>query len=64
MHWVAENDSVLFESRVYSRLFSVPFPGKATGNLIDDINPESLVVYKGSRMPLEMSKMLKDTPRW
>lgn len=55
LHWVGEKDSVEFESRVYTRLFKCPFPGKETGNLIDDVNPNSLIVYKNSRMPLGMS---------
>lgn len=64
LHWVGEKDSVVFESRVYSRLFKCPFPGKETGNLIDDVNRNSLVIYKDSRMPKEMCAMLNSTPRW
>ncbi len=64
LHWVGEKDSSAFEARVYSRLFKCPFPGKETGNLLDDVNRNSLVVYKNSRMPKGMLSMLQTTPRW
>lgn len=64
MHWVSQKNSVEFESRVYSRLYNVPFPGKETGNHLDDVNKDSLIIYKNSKMPKGMFDMLKDSPRW
>ena len=43
IHWVSAAHAVPAEVRLYDHLFSVPEPG-AGGDLLDDLNPESLVV--------------------
>jgi hypothetical protein len=43
-------------------LYNVPFPGKETGNHLDDVNNDSLLIYKNSKMPKGMLEMLKDNP--
>ncbi|USN97950.1 MAG: glutamine--tRNA ligase/YqeY domain fusion protein [Phycisphaeraceae bacterium] len=46
IHWVATSHAVPIEVRLYDRLFTAERPGKATGNPIDDLNPESLEVVE------------------
>jgi glutaminyl-tRNA synthetase len=42
IHWVSAQHALDAEVRLYDRLFRVPNPGKATGNYLDDVNPESV----------------------
>ncbi len=44
IHWVSAEHAVRVEARLYDRLFRAERPGKATGNPIDDLNPDSLEV--------------------
>jgi glutaminyl-tRNA synthetase len=56
-HWVSAKHAVKAEVRLYDKLFAAEDPGKATGNYLDDLNPESLVVKEGMLEPgLENSK--------
>ena len=41
IHWVCAGAGFPAEVRLYERLFKVPYPGKDTGNYLDDLNPES-----------------------
>ncbi|MFA6707691.1 MAG: glutamate--tRNA ligase family protein, partial [Sphaerochaetaceae bacterium] len=43
-HWVSARHAIDCEVRLYDKLFLVENPGVATGNYLDDLNPESLVV--------------------
>ncbi|MCA9546315.1 MAG: glutamine--tRNA ligase, partial [Myxococcales bacterium] len=47
LHWVAAHGALPAELRIYDRLFSEPTPGARTGDPLDDLNPESLVVKRG-----------------
>jgi len=42
IHWVSAAHACEAEVRLYDRLFRVPHPGKATGNYLDDVNPDSM----------------------
>ena len=42
LHWVSAPHSKPATVRLYDRLFTVPEPGAATGNFLDDLNPHSL----------------------
>jgi len=42
IHWVSASHACEAEVRLYDRLFRVPNPGKATGNYLDDVNPDSM----------------------
>jgi glutaminyl-tRNA synthetase len=42
IHWVSAQQALQAEVRLYDRLFRVANPGKATGNYLDDVNPESI----------------------
>lgn len=45
-HWVSADHAVEAEVRQYDKLFKSEVPGAATGNYLDDINPDSLVVIE------------------
>lgn len=45
-HWVSADHALCAEVRQYDKLFKAEDPGKATGNYLDDINPDSLVVLE------------------
>lgn len=56
-HWVSAKHAIKAEIRLYDKLFAAEDPGKATGNYLDDLNPESLVIREGMLEPgLENSK--------
>lgn len=44
LHWVSAPHALPVEVRLYDRLFRAERPGKATGNPIDDLNPDSLEI--------------------
>ena len=44
LHWVSAAHAVKAEIRLFDRLFKAEEPGKATGNFMDDFNPDSLHV--------------------
>ncbi len=41
MHWVSAAHGVGIRAALYERLFSAPVPGEATGEPLDDVNPNS-----------------------
>lgn len=41
MHWVSAAHGVTITAALYERLFSAPVPGEATGEPLDDVNPDS-----------------------
>ena len=43
-HWVSIEHSIKAEVRQYDKLFKAENPGSATGNYLDDLNPDSLIV--------------------
>ena len=51
IHWVSAAHAYAAEVRLYDRLFKVANPGKATGNYLDDLNPDSLRVIKAYLEP-------------
>ena len=46
IHWVSGEHAVKAEVRLYDRLFTATVPGAETGDVRDDLNPESLVVLE------------------
>ncbi|HET8808458.1 MAG TPA: glutamine--tRNA ligase/YqeY domain fusion protein, partial [Methylophaga sp.] len=44
IHWVSATEGKEVELRLYDSLFKAEAPGKATGNYLDDVNPDSLKV--------------------
>ena len=51
IHWVSATEGKEVELRLYDRLFLAEAPGKATGNYLDDVNPDSLKVIKAIAEP-------------
>lgn len=51
IHWVSATEGKQVELRLYDRLFLAEAPGKATGNYLDDVNPDSLKVIKAIAEP-------------
>jgi glutaminyl-tRNA synthetase len=49
LHWVSAAHAVPAEVRLYDHLFSRPDPG-AEGDVLDDLNPDSLVTLGGCRL--------------
>ena len=49
LHWVSAVHAIPAEVRLYDHLFTRPDPG-ADGSLLDDLNPNSLVVLDGCRL--------------
>ena len=41
IHWVCAKDAYAAEVRLYDRLFKTPYPGRESGNYLDDLNPDS-----------------------
>ena len=41
MHWVSADHAVDVQVALYERLFSAEIPGEATGDVFDDLNPNS-----------------------
>jgi glutaminyl-tRNA synthetase len=50
LHWVSARQSLPAQVRLYDRLFSAASPGQATGNYLDDLNPDSLETLTGCRV--------------
>ena len=49
IHWVAADDCIDCEVRLYDRLFNSANPGAGDSNFLDDLNPESLQVISGCK---------------
>jgi glutaminyl-tRNA synthetase len=41
IHWVCAAGAYAAEVRLYDRLFKVPYPGRESGNYLDDLNPDA-----------------------
>jgi glutaminyl-tRNA synthetase len=50
IHWVSAEHAVEAEVRMYDRLFTAVVPGSQTGEVRDDVNPDSLEVLKGCKL--------------
>jgi len=49
-HWVSASHAIDAEVRLYDKLFLTESPGERTGNYLDDLNPESLVVLEHCKL--------------
>jgi glutaminyl-tRNA synthetase len=50
MHWVSAAHAVDGTAMLYDRLFSAEVPGEATGDPLDDLNPQSRKVLQGCKL--------------
>ncbi|MBF0164180.1 MAG: glutamine--tRNA ligase/YqeY domain fusion protein [Magnetococcales bacterium] len=49
IHWVSATRSVVGEARLYNPLFAVPEPDALKGDIVEQVNPESIEVLDGCR---------------
>jgi glutaminyl-tRNA synthetase len=56
IHWVSAAHSLPAEIRLYDRLFQVPDPGSAEGEVISHLNPASLETLTGCRVEPSLGK--------
>jgi len=63
LHWVGA-DAIDATVRVFDRLFTEPRPGKKTGDLTDDLNPESLTTRTGCKLERSLIERTPDEPDW
>lgn len=61
LHWVSAADAVPAEVRLYDRLFASPDPG-ADGDVLDDLNPDSLEILTDCRLEPALADTAADTP--
>ena len=55
-HWVSKDHCLRAEVRQYDKLFKAENPGAATGNYLDDLNPDSLIVLNDAVIEEEAAK--------
>jgi len=55
LHWVCADDCVEADVRLFDRLYKTEQPGKATGEHLDDLNPDSLEVITDAKLERELS---------
>jgi glutaminyl-tRNA synthetase len=61
LHWVSAAHALHAEVRLYDRLFTRPDPGK-DGDLLDDLNADSLTVLDDCRLEPSLSETALDQP--
>ncbi|MGI6466206.1 MAG: glutamine--tRNA ligase/YqeY domain fusion protein [Sphaerochaetaceae bacterium] len=49
-HWVSKDYAVEAEIRLYDKLFLAEVPGQETGDYLDDLNPDSLIINKDAKL--------------
>lgn len=49
-HWVSASHAITAEVRLYDKLFVSEIPGQATGDYMDDINPDSLITLDNCKL--------------
>jgi glutaminyl-tRNA synthetase len=50
MHWVSADHAVDATVALYDRLFTAEVPGQATGDVFDDLDPDSIEVLHGCKL--------------
>lgn len=58
VNWVAIDESLTCEVRLYDKLFTHEYPAKVD-NIMEHINPNALIVMKGAKMNKNLLKDLK-----
>ncbi len=60
LHWVSADHSIPAEARLYDRLFKCENPLGEDGDLIDHLNPDSLVTLEDCRVESHMSSAMPE----
>jgi glutaminyl-tRNA synthetase len=55
MHWVSAAHAVDADVATYERLFSAEIPGTETGDVFDDLDPNSMTVLRGCKLEPELA---------
>ena len=50
--------------RLFDRMYNAEKPGKATGNHLDDLNPDSLGIKEGCKIEPALLERTSDEPQW
>ncbi len=61
IHWVSAAHAISAEVRLYDHLFTKPVPGKS-GDVLDDLNPDSLTVLEACRLEPSLSQATMGAP--
>jgi glutaminyl-tRNA synthetase len=61
IHWVSAAHALRAEVRLYDHLFTKPVPG-ADGDVLDDLNPDSLTVLSDCRLEPSLSQATMGAP--
>ncbi len=61
IHWVSAAHALSAEVRLYDHLFTEPVPGKS-GDVLDDLNPESLTVLPDCRLEPSLAEATMGAP--
>lgn len=56
MHWVSAPHAVEATVALYDRLFTTEVPGEATGEALDDLNPNSVELLTGARVEAALAE--------
>lgn len=64
IHWVNANEAIDAEVRMFDRLYNAERPGKATGDHLDDLNPDSLHVITNAKCEPGIAEQGSDEPDW
>ena len=56
LHWVSASHAATAEVRLYDTLFTAEIPGSKTGNMLDDLNPNSLTILEGCKIEPALEK--------
>ena len=56
LHWVSASHAATAEVRLYDTLFNAETPGSKTGNMLDDLNSNSLTILEGCKIEPALEK--------
>ena len=59
LHWVSAPHAATAEVRLYDTLFTAETPGTKTGNMLDDLNPDSLTILEGCKIEPALERTTK-----
>ena len=61
MHWVSAQHAVPATVALYDRLFTAEVPGEATGDALDDLNPNSREVFTDCKLEPALADIIPGT---
>ncbi len=64
LHWVSAPHAVKARVRLFDRLFKAERPGEATGEMLDDLNAQSLEMLEDCRLEPSLGVVSPDEPRF